>query len=192
MTENSSMPDNSLLPISFTLSDYLTLWLNYENKIEALRSRFLTIAGLLFTLQSGVFVLLVDKIADDKGFSWSLFSAEILLVIISMIIYRFLSIITDSYTKHIDNNVQRSANTVKESKDKFLDLKGLEGLKERIEKSPKVNSSNQVSQDQQDSQSATYVIKQTQCIYRCVCGLTNLTIVVHIISLILGCVTQSH
>ena len=72
MTENtdSPKPETSSPSDYLTQSDYLTLWLNYEDKIDELRSRFLTLAGLLFALQSGIFSLMLDKIyLSDKSSS---------------------------------------------------------------------------------------------------------------------------
>jgi hypothetical protein len=65
--------------------DYLTIWLNYENKLDELRGRFLTIAGLLFTTQAGVFVLMLDKIFDIDDLSWCLILADIIIVVISIL-----------------------------------------------------------------------------------------------------------
>ena len=59
--------------------DYLTLWLNYENKLDVLRGHFLTIAGLLFTLQAGVFVLMLDKMFDPGRTSMSYVLIDIII-----------------------------------------------------------------------------------------------------------------
>ena len=95
--------------------DELTLWLNYENKIDELRSRFLTIAGLLFTLQSGIFALMLDKIfLSDNRPSLAL-SAEVYLVILSILTLIFLFIISSLYKSHIEANSHRSAFVVEKS-----------------------------------------------------------------------------
>jgi uncharacterized membrane protein len=103
-----------------TGSNYLTLWLNYENKIEDIRSRFLIIAGLLFTLQSGIFALMLDKILlnekfRDKSLLWRAFLVEIILIALSILIHRLFNIISESYTRHIDTNIQRSKFVVNKS-----------------------------------------------------------------------------
>jgi hypothetical protein len=98
--------------------DPLTLWLNYEDKIDALRSHFLTIAALLFALQSGIFALILDKIfLSDKTLSPFLaLRAEIVLIILSVLLLAFFIVIYNTYTHHINRNVHRSEFVASQSK----------------------------------------------------------------------------
>ena len=123
---NSSVPSESLR------LDPLTLWLNYENKIDELRSRFLTIASLLFTLQSGIFALMLDKIFLSDKPSLLALPAEIFLVIISVLTLVLLFIIGSLYGSHMETNCHRSdfivgkSNAIKEFKknlEKYLRCK---------------------------------------------------------------------
>jgi hypothetical protein len=89
--------------------DPLTLWLNYENKIGELRSHFLTIAGLLFTLQSAIFVLMMDKIFLDEPKNLQAASqAKCALIILSYMTLFFFIITLITYCHHIKTNLQRS------------------------------------------------------------------------------------
>jgi hypothetical protein len=97
--------------------DYLTLWLSYESKIEELRNRFFTIAGLLFTLQSGIFALMLDKIfLSDKPLQPLLaLQAERCLKRLSVLILLFFILISFTYIHHIKRNVHRSEVVVAQS-----------------------------------------------------------------------------
>jgi hypothetical protein len=74
--------------------DYPMLWLNYEDKMDELRNRFLTIASILFAVQVGIFALIVDKIILTEAKNGTLesrhFIAGIVLIIFSVIILLFL------------------------------------------------------------------------------------------------------
>src|SRR5262245_51907201 len=88
--------------------NHLTLWLNYEKKLDDLRGHFPIFAGLLFTLQSGIFTLMLDKIflSDKHSSEHSL--AERFLIILSIFTGIFLFFIAYHYNKHIKNNIKRS------------------------------------------------------------------------------------
>jgi hypothetical protein len=133
MTENSGLVNSQegSKPVALTHSDYLTLWLNYEAKIDALRSSFLTIAGILFALQSDVFVLMLDKLFDTEELSSRLFLLDITIVSISILIWKFLSNISEHFTTHINRNVERSRFSV-ESSDPNRTPKNIEIFKEYI------------------------------------------------------------
>ena len=113
-SENDTKPDHH---------DYLRLWLNYEDKMDELRSSFLTVAGLLFTLQSVIFALMLDKIfLRERRPETSIpqattailtLYAEYILMILSVLILIFFITIFVTYKKHIKRNLHRSEFVVK-------------------------------------------------------------------------------
>ena len=88
--------------------NYLTLWLNYEKKIDDLKGHFLTFAGLLFALQSGIFALMLDKIFLSEKQSPQQLPAEYLLIALSVLTFIFFFSATIHYASHIKNNIKRS------------------------------------------------------------------------------------
>lgn len=102
---NMSNHTNTLVTRESMQLDQLTLWLNFENKMDGLRSRFLAIASILFTLQSGAFALMLDKVFFN---SFQCLSAEILLIILSLLVLIFLLFVYVMYSSHIDSNKLRS------------------------------------------------------------------------------------
>ena len=107
------------------LSNCLTLWLNYENKQDQLRSQFLTIAGLLFALQSAIFVLMLDKIIlSDKALNTAQTSqAKDTLIVLSVLILIFFIVISFMYVFHINRNFDRANNVVNQCSSLLKDLK---------------------------------------------------------------------
>ena len=103
-----SIDADSNVPSHGSGLDPLTLWLNLENKLDELRSRFLTIASLLFTLQSGIFALMLDKIFLTDTPPALAASAEVLLIVLSVLGFIFLFTTSAHYASHIDTNELRS------------------------------------------------------------------------------------
>jgi hypothetical protein len=104
MTGNARTSDADKTP----KLDPLTLWLNYENKMEELRTSFLTIAGLFFTVQSGIFVVMVDKIFLSEKETLLLLFPGIMLILLSILVFIFFSTVSSLYQQHIKNNEHRS------------------------------------------------------------------------------------
>jgi hypothetical protein len=154
--------------------DYLTLWLNYENKLDELRGRFVTIAGLLFTVQAGVFVLMLDKIFDVDDLSWRLILADTIIVVISILTCILLHIVANHFSIHLDINYQRSVLTVKESEKTSPNIKD---FIKRINEGLKLP--NYIPRDHK------YIIEQVKCIYIKLFGFTIAILVVHIIILLI-------
>jgi hypothetical protein len=104
--------------------DHPALWLNYEDKMDELRNRFLTIASILFAVQVGVFALMVDKIVlieneivSDQGGEISTllpFITGILLIVFSFLTLMFLRKTYKHYASHIITNKDRSCFVVRQ------------------------------------------------------------------------------
>jgi hypothetical protein len=159
--------------------DYLTLWLNYENKLDELRGHFLTIAGLLFTVQAAVFVLMLDKIFDVDDLSWRLILADTIVVVISILTRNLLYIVANHFSIHLDNNHQRSDRTIAESEKTSPNIKE---FKNRINKDLK--KPDYVPQDHKDQKDHKYIIEEVKRIYIKLFGFTIAILVVHIIILL--------
>ena len=166
MTENSGLinPQEDSKPGVLTHSDYLTLWLNYEAKIDALRSSFLTIAGILFALQSGVFVLMLDKLFDTEELSLRLFLLDITIASISILIWKFLSNISEHFTTHINRNVERARLSVESSYPNSTP-KNIEMFQKYMKNNLTNSSSNHIKQASNCRSDPNQIIKRVQCIY---------------------------
>ncbi len=113
-------------------SDKLTLWLNYENKMDQLRNSFITIASILFAVHSGVFALIIEKILNGSLLSL------IMLMILSILILVFVIIISFTYCSHIKKNKFKS-DIVADSSDKIKDHK--KDLKDKLKAKNKKSES---------------------------------------------------
>jgi hypothetical protein len=120
VTADHSLDLEYILPVDHTKLDYSALWLNYENKMDELRNRFLTITSILFAVQIGILALLVDKIillekdtltsfVNDELSTPLPFITGILLIVFSILTARFLYITYTYYTSHILTNEIRSS-----------------------------------------------------------------------------------
>jgi hypothetical protein len=104
---DSSVP-HSRPKLDFLGQKGLELWLNYENKMDELRGRFLTIASILVAVQFGIFALMLDKIVLSESLPFLAFLGGILLLITLIITLVPLIGACRRYNYHIKTNFHRS------------------------------------------------------------------------------------